>query len=41
MLRRIGVLTPRVETKFTQARMPAAATSSLLEQLDALVEEVP
>jgi hypothetical protein len=37
-LRRIGVLTPRIAEKFAQARIPAAATSPLLDQLDALVD---
>lgn len=38
-LRRIGLLTPRVEEKFAQARFPAAPTSSLGEQLQELLDQ--
>jgi hypothetical protein len=37
-LSRLGVLTPRIETKFAQARFTPAMSSPLTEQLDALVE---
>jgi rubrerythrin len=37
-LRRLGLLTPRIQKKFSEARLPAAPTSPLLEQLQDLLE---